>query len=132
MHEGITANHVKAFLLNLMVAGNYPGSFAWNETMFKRALVDVARASLPLRRFVSSLLMQGSRADDGKQMFEHVKGELITLWLDAVNPDDPESKARISDEAIRLARELRYLLTSEQLGELKRHGPDFMRALSAA
>lgn len=131
VEEGITINHVKAFVLNLLVAGNFPGSFRWDEQVFKRSLVTLARGSRALRPFVGRMLMASSMTPDGKQMFEAMKIELITLWLDADDPNDPKSKAHVSDIALREAHELRHLLTQEQLAELKTHGPTFMQALAA-
>lgn len=132
MEEGITINHVKAFVLNLIVAGNFPGSFRWDEQVFKRALVTVARESRTLRPFVGRMLMTSSVTSDGERMYDVVKRELITMWLDADDPNDPNSKAHVSDETLREAHESRDLLTQEQLAELKTHGPGFMQALAAA
>lgn len=132
VEEGITINHVKAFVLNLIVAGNFPGSFRWDEQVFKRALVAVARESRTLRPFVGRMLMTSSVASDGKRMYEIVKRELITMWLDADDPNDPKSKAHVSDVALRNAHESRDLLTQEQLNELRRVGPEFMKSLAAA
>lgn len=129
MEEGITEGHVRAFLLNLMVAGNEPGPFVWNDGAFKERLYEACRASSALRPFVKRMIM---REDGGRQIFERIRGEIITLWLDAVDPNDPQSKAYLSDAGLRLANDLRHLLTQEQLDELRRVGPGFMRALVAA
>ncbi len=130
MHEEITIDHAKAFILNLMISGNYPGSFSADDERFRRALVTVARGSKTLRPFVGRLFSGQAQTADGKRLYDAVKSELVAFWL--VRDTHHASHVKLNDVAINVARELRPLLTPPQLNDLKAHGPDFMKALAAA